>query len=147
MAIFFQMVTEVGDDILKSGMMTYDDVQLVGGFIQDLLVSHDLYTHIASTVSIYQRYLNHPVPIPTTPSNRDVQPQMMTSSTKSINSSSSNADAVSKLGVSEASKVGGLPSSVIAVVVLAVLVFLSIIILIFTIPFCKKGDKLCFRKH
>lgn len=127
-------------------MMTYDDVQLVGGLSQNLFASDNLYQHIAFIVSTYKHYLDHPAQLQTTPPSHDVHPQIMTSSS-SLNSSSPNAEEVSKLGAIETSTDDGLSSAVIVVVVLAVLVFLSIIILILTIPFCKKGDKLCFQKH
>nr|XP_039258307.1 uncharacterized protein LOC120334858 [Styela clava] len=119
------ITTEIGDDILRAKMMKYDDVVLIGGVSQDLHSSFDLYSHVQFLVKTYAMYVNHP-------------PETTTLS------ASSNQTGTISIAKSPRES-GTLPAGIIALIVIAVIVFIAAIGLSVVLPFCL-NYKSCFRK-
>lgn len=126
----FQVVTEIGDDIIDSGMLTYDDVDLVGAAARHTVESHDLFQQVHFIIQTLAHYLDHPVPVTHAPTQQVINP-----SQESIEAPAEDVTKSSPAVVS---------STTVIVVVLSVTAFVMIVGIVLTITLCRKRQKFCY---
>lgn len=135
----FQVVTEIGDDIVNSGMLTYDDVELVGAAARLTVESHDLFNQVHFIIATLSQYLDHPVPAAPTRAQQVIKPSQASSIEEP-------AEDVTTLTSHESSRGIG-PSTTIIAVVLSVIAFVMIVAIVVTIALCRERRKFCYPQN